>query len=647
MNRECRILLDEIIAEYSNENSLNNNLNKEILFLLNYIIEHKPLSKDICSSRTDKLPAYTISLLQELHKPLENRCFLETSTFNNFNLSSEYEDKRIKRIIFHDFRSVPSREGNKRFVVDFIDSKRKTTSSIFLVGRNGVGKTTIFDALEYIYTGKVSSADLRGIKEDDVKKYLTFGMDEIEGRTAMLEVRYSKGKDNVKLNISELNKDVFPSAMFISEYDFYQFQKVRNSVEKFVLEQLGYAKIVEFKENLKILIESLTKYKAVLEAVGKYRFLVSPYFELVVQEIISNKKNSIDIDIINEIIKINKLEGEKERFSRFDSYVKSCLEDIKKNAQMFYIEWNKISGVEEVDNAIIERLYSLYQAYVSVFLEKIDNVKTAYAEKEYNKSVNELNYIYKIRQELERDSDIINLPLGSIEKFQLIESAYSDILNKIDNKIATILKTFKDSYGTVISNVLQMFAEPDESHILNTALDAINMPIKIKNNKGEFTTFPQQYYNTFRYKVYIVLLKFCLALEYMKRNKIVLPIVIDDVFLSSDFEHITQLHSIIETIFTEYHKRIYKGDDEQIGSNIPIQLIVLTLDEKMIHAVNKGFDRFSRTVLKGKVAYPHISGRLFSYKEHEILEKKQHSLCCLLNCLDITKWNHMYTNLYK
>ena len=35
MNRECRILLDEIIAEYSNENSLNNNLNKEILFLLN------------------------------------------------------------------------------------------------------------------------------------------------------------------------------------------------------------------------------------------------------------------------------------------------------------------------------------------------------------------------------------------------------------------------------------------------------------------------------------------------------------------------------------------------------------------------------------------------------------------------------------
>ena len=47
-----------------------------------------------------------------------------------------------------------------------------------------------------------------------------------------------------------MNKDVFPSAMFISEYDFYQFQKVRNSVEKFVLEQLGYAKIVEFKENL-------------------------------------------------------------------------------------------------------------------------------------------------------------------------------------------------------------------------------------------------------------------------------------------------------------------------------------------------------------------------------------------------------------
>ena len=54
--------------------------------------------------------------------------------------------------------------------------------SLFLVGKNGTGKSTIFDALEWIYAGKVSNAEDRGVKnQEKLYEYLTYGFNLVPG----------------------------------------------------------------------------------------------------------------------------------------------------------------------------------------------------------------------------------------------------------------------------------------------------------------------------------------------------------------------------------------------------------------------------------------------------------------------------------
>ena len=105
---------------------------------------------------------------------------------------------RICNLEFSDFRTFPSSE-EKRYCVDFVKDERPV--SLFLVGQNGTGKSTLFTALEMISLGRSSFAEDAGVSEDN---YLTFSFKrDVNKRTSSWRLNYKLGNRNDVIVLNE------------------------------------------------------------------------------------------------------------------------------------------------------------------------------------------------------------------------------------------------------------------------------------------------------------------------------------------------------------------------------------------------------------------------------------------------------------
>lgn len=117
------------------------------------------------------------------------------------NPGDNKQDYRVKSLSFCNFRTYP--QHDPPYGVRFTNDSGEPCS-LFLVGRNGTGKSTIFDALEWTYAGKANNADERGVnKLDEIIKFLTYGFGEVENVTA----------DQVELKTELQDVDLLPSGL--------------------------------------------------------------------------------------------------------------------------------------------------------------------------------------------------------------------------------------------------------------------------------------------------------------------------------------------------------------------------------------------------------------------------------------------------
>ncbi|WP_288684395.1 hypothetical protein, partial [uncultured Eubacterium sp.] len=148
--------------------------------------------------------------------------------------------------------------------------------------------------------------------------------------------------------------------------------------------------------------------------------------------------------------------------------------------------------------------------------------------------------------------------------------------------------------------------------------------IIVPTEKGRFHATPFQYFNSFRFKLFCVTLKICLSLYWMKRNKTIVPFVIDDVFNANDFNNGLKLVHFVYNIYKWYDVKLQRADN----CKIPLQLIMFTHDDLMLSAFKKGFMYMSETdLIENRYCKKSLDnlrcGRIFPYKsiEHEYKNK--------------------------
>lgn len=201
--------------------------------------------------------------------------------------------------------------------------------------------------------------------------------------------------------------------------------------------------------------------------------------------------------------------------------------------------------------------------------------------------------------------------------------------NSLDQAYQNQLKILERLFKSYIEEILTEFAwDKDEKYTLSINKNAIDIQIRYKDADGkEVSTNPRKYLNSFRYKLFNMSLKIAMAFSAMRLNKIIHPIIFDDVFYSSDFENRNRIEDFIIKTYEAYEKFVREGNE-----NCPdLQLIFLSHDDIILDAIRGGMhfvknpDGSSTNVLYG---------RLFDYREMNRAE-------------DIVKrGNNNFNNLY-
>lgn len=552
--------------------------------------------------------------------------------------TSKYVDKRIRAIKFYNFRLFPSPENNEKpYGIDF--TRKGESCSLFLVGGNGTGKSSIYSALELHYTGFCSHAEEM---QCSTSKYLTYGLKELDGikeENVSLGVFRQDYKDE-NGNYGELKQKlgeyqyICPSSAFCSDYDGEQIKQNGRVLYLYILRQLGYGRFEQ-------VLNCITRMSENLEGIQKSiqqdpEILSSSEFNVV----ILNFLRSISNDDMKEC----------ERYMNPEE-IKKEIEGVAVRAykpQLFKEQWEIVrksrkaslpasnSGIivqaTPTGNAEYEKqassLSSLYYEFRKILLLKEDLRKEEKYQDETSLLLTLVENMVKKRRNLE-----------DVEYRQIIDTNNAnDILEKINilEKIKTLITStqhkivlqFQQTFQNEISGVLESFSEYGETYNVSVSSNSFQLEINVPTEKGSFGATPFEYFNSFRFKLFCITLKICLSLYWMQRNRTIVPFVIDDVFNANDFNNGLKLERFVYNIYKWYDQKLMKAD----SCDIPLQLIMLTHDDLMLSSFKKGFMYISETDLIEnhyckKIPDNLRCGRLFPYRaishEHDNKETER------------------------
>lgn len=511
-------------------------------------------------------------------------------------------DYRITRIEFDNFRYFynVNQKSKKYFGLDFTHNGKPC--SLFLVGGNGTGKSTIFAALERYYTGTSSHALAAHVLQND-NRYQTYGFGQIG--TAEMGYRVSSMRSS---NISEKDetssKTNISTASFCSDYDMQKIEGSGGDLYNYVLEQLGYGDLVQLRERLIQLVENM-----------------HTRIDISMNELSSEEWNEVIEAFIN-------MDAETDT----DSYKKFCNEEAIRDsiAQLemhseFSDRWNVLHDAfmsPDLDNMFeqdhghddyhsIPRLALLYKELCG-WLDKRQSGTPV---------VEVLDSMFSCKRIVfEKERKRSEMPISEENRKEVLNTLLGLIKEKCDSIVQNTLFGTEEDGQNFVEVVMQRFSPNNEKYKFGYDTGSLRLKITVETPGGKFEAMPQEYLNTFRFKLFCLTLKMAVAFGKMKESKTLAPIVIDDVLDASDFENTIKLEQFVY--------RVYKTYDEKMGEfKKPLQLILLTHDDMVQEAFRKGLSlRISECERSSKPSYydedMFLCGRLFDKDECALLVKE-------------------------
>lgn len=517
----------------------------------------------------------------------------------------EGKDYRVSSVVFHDFRTFPEYE-DKPFGIDF-EGKYKQPCSLFLLGSNGTGKSTIFTALEKFYTGKSSLAKERVVKED---RYLTYAFrdENVYQLSNHLDIKLAGHQEQEMGTIAT-------SASFCSSYDIQLLEQSHKGLTDFIFSQLGYEDVLEVYEMLGKRTRELRKEILDLEYADDEVDIPSKDWHSVIDEyvkVVLDKKINVDAE---------------RRYANKDVVrtTAQLLHDSSSFNLLFADDWNNLVRSSALSQSNVP--------LAGVVTERIEDAHRKQQENQINKLAilyQLFFYYYDHNDTKENPTAVLDLLYKKFADAQRIESKYlaskeetqkeklilsrilksvMEVKRAIDEREGEIVHEFIDDFNSFVKSVLGEFSEKNEEFTLSfDDQGKCEVKIKVKPENGDpFETTPREYLNSFRFILYCVVLKFSLALCQMRKKKISAPIVIDDIFDASDFENSLKLERFVYLVFKTYRKYV-----KEEGVDVPLQLILLTHDEMMKSAFERGLCMLEMEDMNASEEY--ICGRLIPYR---------------------------------
>lgn len=515
-------------------------------------------------------------------------------------------DYRIKKLRMANFRKYPELASDSSYGIDF--TKENKPVSLYLVGRNGTGKSSIYAALEYAYIGRVSAKLERGLTNEAYEQY---GFGQVDGTDGVVKVDTPDLCWEVYVSKPMVNLTI-PETMFCSGSDV-RVLLIEKDITNYFLRQIGEGEILDLENELNTFYSYLCDSSSYL--VGK-RYepveenltlqLLIQYYTNVKIKTSYNKLWSVLKALVNDW---DLLKNEKD-----SALIPIDREQYQKDVN----ELEKIVN-DRAQGVVLREIYSQFRYHLkdsgltAVFPEEL---KEAPSLVEYAKSVSkaletidllitkEISF-EDIRKYIEQSYE--NKKLAEIMAFEQ-KNQYDDFVSDVYAIIKGIEEYKKDMVQTAsellaFCNEILNDVSPTEDRIELKVQDGkIFAEIMTTTNTGDkFSSKPYQYYNTFRFRLYTVALKLASAIAYMKKEDCYFPIVLDDMFTASDYDNSNNLQNFV--------CKLYKTAEKYIPGKL--QLIILTHDG----VIQQAFENGSSFIEDGGRLrqIPYISARLFDY----------------------------------
>lgn len=568
--------------------------------------------------------------------------------------------------------------------------KNENYSSLILLGGNGVGKSSLYNAMEYQLTNDIYERKFRNC---DLKEYLHHDNEDNTPLNKSEILLFAGGQMIGSKGLGDIGME--PSICFCSDGDVVDYGKsLVHSGDtnwfEFFARSLGYGIFIdlinqiteeekkeeeenqksrpdsshedplEIKENIKkylmnirlnVLSSSTTQGKLKSETLNKIQKNISYEFSeverwtsqyhnygVMTPESQYQIRQTLEKLILkaNTTIKKTKdiINAPKFRPVFWDSIRnlnawEDALKQISDKSRILYEDKTNENKSVSIHDRILDKelpaldissiytsLYREVQYLLSVFVdyEAFTNTNASIVSTE--------NIISKLSGDFElykkRLDHKENLPFkysSFEEKYRIRDgiSKYKKYLIEVLNE--EVSKYFDKKYLELLKRIMAPFMSKNEEILISNKrisnVDFVEFNLYLSLGQNSRPIAIKNYFNTFRYRLFCIVLRVSIALMLMEKSKCNIPLVFDDVFYASDYNNRAQIACFIKHLFVV--AKNLTGND--------LQLIFFTHDELILeafyHAVNE--DSSSCDLMKEEYEYLNscnfIFGKLYDYRK--------------------------------
>lgn len=548
--------------------------------------------------------------------------------------NDDINDFRIKKLMFSNFRKFETHK-EKPYLVSFVDRKQQI-GSLFMAGKNGSGKTSIFTALEYLLTpGHTSTILQRNIKDSD--HFFSYGNK--TDRAMQVEAILA---NDYKLN-RPLDSQMSLVPFFCSDMDLQLIQK-ENDLQTVFMKNIGLDKVEDFLDSLRITVNTLrvgteepevrlmsdnasdklpadifylggvkdstfSQMKKSLNLLADNKTLREVYADGFIASVFDGEKL---LKRISEVEKIFDMAKELKPFEFYRAYELILLR--YKNVKKLLYEGHdfeadelycKLMPVETFARDVSEYMNFLYQKFQSQYLER-NKVKRREVALGAIMDFDRKRLERERRNLLKKNSDLLMSYPERVANLQ-------KLLEELKNLYVEDKQGLLNASRSLIVELLNQFTQLDKTNDKDERLDIIEDQGKlvavIKNDRvfgTDHYSTPAKYYNSFRYKLYCISIKVVMAYMTMKVNQLKAPLIFDDVFTASDFDNTINITKFFEILF-----RVFENFG--LGKRNELQIILFTHDEVVMNSLSDIIDVLDEEA-KDEPVISYITGMLLDPK---------------------------------
>jgi hypothetical protein len=285
-----------------------------------------------------------------------------------------------------------------------------------------------------------------------------------------------------------------------------------------------------------------------------------------------------DSELIELVDTLNKTSYPKE------SDFKKAFDLINNNGNLFLVRYPQI--ISKVNKFIIDRKSILLDATKNSFIDLPENMNdnlSAVIQEDIIRLKQQVEVSKKMVETLEPQIDAAQKDLDLVDKIKLEVSEFIPIYKTLVNSLVNeAFDPVRDTVETILNDYLkteknlslkivrkEIISEVEGEKFANNTIVALLEYIDQQTGEKKTIT-PDLYFNTFRYKLFCLMVSLSLALATRRKYEINLPLIMDDLFYASDFINKHSFSKFIIQVINLFYK---------YTPNLPLQFVIFTHDD--------------------------------------------------------------------